>query len=116
MADSARHGLDRLHRIVVGAALLAVSLVLTTLALIVTRVLGMEALAAELLAVTVANAAAAAFRFAILRTWVFRPRFGTHLRPAVLDSPVAPDQPPLIFHPAPSPLSTTHRIPMRTHP
>jgi putative flippase GtrA len=116
MADSARHGLDRLHRIVVGAALLAVSLVLTTLALIVTRVLGMEALAAELLAVTVANAAAAAFRFAILRTWVFRPRFGTHLRPAVLDSPVAPDQPPLIFPPAPSPLSTTHRIPMRTHP
>ena len=79
MADTARHGLDRLHRLAVGTALLAVSLAFTTLALLVTRVFGIDALAPELVAVTVANAAAAAFRFAILRTWVFRPRFGTQL-------------------------------------
>ena len=40
----------------------------------------------ELVAVTVANLVAAVFRFAILRTWVFRPRFGTRLPPA----PAAP--------------------------
>ena len=118
MAGTARHGLDRRHRIVVGAALLTVSMVFTTLALMATRVLGIDALVPELLAVTVANAAAATFRFAILRTWVFRPRFGTHLRPVVFDRPAVPDQPLLSSSPAPSapsPLSTAYRIPMRTN-
>ena len=41
-------------------------------------------LAPELIAVTIANLAAAAFRFSILRTWVFRPRFGTRLEPVAL--------------------------------
>jgi putative flippase GtrA len=114
MAGSVRHGLDRLHRVVVGAALLGVSLTFTTVALMVTRTLGLDALAPELVAVTLANVAAAAFRFAILRTWVFRPRFGTHL------GPVAPDHPePLPLPLAPLhehlPLSTTDRIPTRTH-
>ena len=81
MAGTARHGLDRWHRVVVGTALVGVSLGFTTLALAVTRALGLEALAPELVAVTLANVAAAAFRFAILRTWVFRPRFGTHVQP-----------------------------------
>ena len=84
MAGTARHGLDRLHRSLTASALLGVSLAFTTTALAVTRALGLDALAPELAAVTVANLAAAAFRFAILRTWVFRPRFGTHLEPVAL--------------------------------
>jgi len=114
MAATARHGLDRLHRVAVGAALLAVSLVFTTLALLVTRALGFDALAPELVAVTVANAAAAAFRFAILRTWVFRPRFDTQLGHVDNVDPAVPDQPTLSLQPEPSPLSTTLRIPSRT--
>jgi putative flippase GtrA len=115
MAGTVRHGLDRFHRVVVGAALLAVSLVFTTLALMITRMIGIDALATELLGVTVANVAAAAFRFAMLRTWVFRPRFGTHLKPIVFDGPVVPDQPLLSSSPESSPLSTALQIPKRTH-
>ena len=33
------------------------------------------------MAVSVANAGAAVIRFGILRTWVFRPEFGTNLSP-----------------------------------
>jgi len=84
MVGTARHGLDRLHRVVTAAALLGTSLTFTTVALLVTRGLGMDELAPELVAVTLANVAAAAFRFSILRTWVFRPRFGTHLAPVAL--------------------------------
>ena len=39
---------------------------------------GLDTLPPELVAVTTANAVAAVVRFAILRTWVFRPQFGTH--------------------------------------
>jgi len=84
MAGTARHGLDRVHRVATASALLGVSLGFTTGALAVTRALGLDALAPELVAVTAANLAAATFRFAILRTWVFRPRFGTHLDPVTL--------------------------------
>jgi len=111
MAGSARHGLDRPRRMGVGAALLGVSLAFTTAALAATRALGLDALAPELVAVTVANLLAAAFRFAILRTWVFRPRFGTHLdavaepaRPAAW-----PDSPARLT----TPVDTDH-IPTRT--
>jgi hypothetical protein len=89
--------------------------VFTTLALMITRMIGIDALATELLGVTVANVAAAAFRFAMLRTWVFRPRFGTHLKPIVFDGPVVPDQPLLSSSPESSPLSTALQIPKRTH-
>ncbi|MBV8461908.1 MAG: bifunctional glycosyltransferase family 2/GtrA family protein, partial [Acidimicrobiales bacterium] len=61
--------------VAVGGALMAVSLAGTSLALLVTRAAGATSLAPELLALTVANIAAAFVRFAILRTWVFRPRF-----------------------------------------
>jgi hypothetical protein len=88
MAGSARHGLDRTRRWGVGAALLGVSLGFTTAALAATRALGLDTLAPELLAVTLANLAAAALRFAILRTWIFRPRFGTHL--GTVDDPIRP--------------------------
>ena len=114
MAGSARHGLDRARRMGVGGALLGVSLVFTTAALAATRALGLDALAPELVAVTVANLAAAAFRFTILRTWVFRPRFGIHTAAADgrVGGPAATGTPfPLSALPAP----VTHdRIPTRT--
>jgi putative flippase GtrA len=90
MAGTSHHGLDRLHRVVASTTLLAVSLTFTTAALAITRGLGMDELAPELVAVTLANLAAAAFRFSILRTWVFRPRFGTHLEPVALADGVEP--------------------------
>jgi hypothetical protein len=95
----------------VGAALLGVSLGFTTAALAATRALGLDALAPELMAVTLANLVAAAFRFAILRTWIFRPRFGTHLGAA--DDPARPaslpDTPARLSAPFDS-----DRIPTRT--
>jgi putative flippase GtrA len=82
MAGTARHGLDRSHRMSTGAALLGVSLSFTTGALVATRALGLTSLLPELCAVSVANVGAAVIRFGILRTWVFRPAFGTHLAAA----------------------------------
>jgi Glycosyl transferase family 2 len=89
IADSARHGLDRPHRILTATALLGISLAFTTGALAATRAVGLTTLVPELLAVTVANFGAAAFRFGILRTWVFRPVFGTHLAPVALTTAAA---------------------------
>ena len=113
MAGSARHGLDRARRVGVGGALLGVSLAFTTAALAATRALGLDALAPELVAVTAANLTAAAFRFTILRTWVFRPRFGTHTAAADVraDLPTAPGSPSTLPQSAP----VAHdRIPLRT--
>jgi putative flippase GtrA len=131
VAGTARHGLDRPHRLSVGAALLGVSLAFTTAALAVTRTFGLDGLVPELVAVTLANLAAAAFRFTILRTWVFRPHFGTHVRPVALDHadhggtgparPTVPTgsstqrTPPIPSDSSvPSTPSTTDRIPTRT--
>ena len=68
-------------------------------------------------AVTVANIAAAAFRFAILRTWVFRPRFGTHLGPGgvgrqttVAADPTC-DPPPTSYPPRPPPTAHLRGLP-----
>jgi len=105
MAGTARHGLDRVHRVLTAAALLGVSLSFTTLALVVARVLGLDEFAPELVAVTVANLAAAAFRFSILRTWVFRPRFGTHLDPVSLADGPGPDAVA-----SPLPATTTRKV------
>jgi len=103
MSGTARHGLDRRHRFVTASALLGVSLAFTATALAVVRALGIDALAAEVVAVTVANLAAAALRFSILRTWVFRPRFGTHLEPVALGADAtAPSSSPTPT-PAPTP-------------
>ncbi len=77
MAGAARHHLDRAHRLSVAAGLLTVSLAATTAALATVRALGMESVLPELVAVATANAVAAVARFAILRTWVFRPQFST---------------------------------------
>jgi hypothetical protein len=58
---------------VAASGLFAISVGLTTLALIGARAIDVTSLPLELLAVTVANAVAAVLRFSILRAWVFRP-------------------------------------------
>ncbi len=78
MAPIAGQGLDRARRFGVAAGLVGLSLVATTAALTAVRAVGLDALLPELVAVTTANAVAAIVRFAILRTWVFRPQFSTH--------------------------------------
>ena len=57
----------------VAGGLYAVSVGLTTLGLVVAQWIAPSALLAELVAITVANAVAAVFRFAVLRAWIFRP-------------------------------------------
>ena len=79
MAGSGHHGLSRRDRLLVSSALVGVSLAVTTGALAVTRAVGLTSLLPELCAMTAANAGAAVIRFGILRTWVFRPQFGTHV-------------------------------------
>ncbi|HEX3333792.1 MAG TPA: dolichyl-phosphate beta-glucosyltransferase [Acidimicrobiales bacterium] len=69
-----RDGRTRRGRMLaVAAALYALSLALTTLALLAAGWLAPGALLLELGALTVANALAATFRFTVLRAWVFRP-------------------------------------------
>jgi hypothetical protein len=57
----------------VAVGLFAISLALTTLALVAAHALSATSLPVALIAVTVGNAVAAVLRFAILRAWVFRP-------------------------------------------
>jgi len=64
--------------VAVSGALVAVSLGCTTAALAAVRAVGLTSLGPELLALTAANLGASIVRFGILRTWVFRPRFGTN--------------------------------------
>jgi hypothetical protein len=90
MGGTASHGLDRSHRLWTAAALLCVSLTASTAALAATRAVGLTSLAPELAAVTVAGIGAAVVRFAILRSLVFRPQFGTHLPPASAPVTAAP--------------------------
>jgi glycosyltransferase involved in cell wall biosynthesis len=65
----------------VAGGLYAVSLGLTSLGLVVAQWMAPGALVAELVAITVANAVAAAFRFAVLRAWIFRPSVRLGARP-----------------------------------
>ncbi len=95
MSGAGRHGLRRAGRVVTAAVLFGVSLAATTGALAVTRAVGLTGLLPELIAVTLANLVAAAFRFAILRTLVFRPRFGPRhatvtLTARAVDAEIAP--------------------------
>ncbi len=72
------HGSTQKGRLVgVATGLLAVSLGLTTLALLAAQALWANSLVMELVALTLANAAASVLRFAILRAWVFRPGSST---------------------------------------
>jgi putative flippase GtrA len=70
---------SRGRHVLIGAALMVVSLAGTTAALAATRAVGLDVLIPEMVALTVGNLAAAVVRFGILRTWVFRPSFGTNL-------------------------------------
>jgi putative flippase GtrA len=65
--------LRRGRMLLVVLLLYAISLALTTGALLIAGVVWSGALLPELVAITVANAAAAIFRFSVLRAWVFRP-------------------------------------------
>jgi putative flippase GtrA len=70
------HGAGARGRFVgLSTGLFAVSLALTTLGLMAAHALS-TTLPVALVAVTVANAAAAVLRFGILRAWVFRPNSG----------------------------------------
>ena len=51
---------------------------------------GSTSIVPELFALTIANLAAAFIRFAILRTWVFRPDFGTESEPGCMRRPAPP--------------------------
>jgi len=72
------HGSDGLVRrgrmILVVLSLYAISLGLTTGALLIAGAVTSGSLVVELIALTAANAVAAIFRFSVLRAWVFRPR------------------------------------------
>ena len=57
----------------VAGGLYAASLVLTTFGLVIAQLLAPGALVPELVAITLANAVAAVFRFAVMRAWIFRP-------------------------------------------
>jgi putative flippase GtrA len=76
------HGSDGLARrgrmMLVVLSLYAISLALTTGALLIAGAMTSGSLIAELIAITVANAVAAIFRFSVLRAWVFRPRALAH--------------------------------------
>ncbi len=60
----------------VAGGLYLVSVLFTTVGLAVAQWIAPSALLAELVAITVANAAAAVLRFAVLRAWIFRPSVG----------------------------------------
>jgi putative flippase GtrA len=62
------------HMVVVAGGLYAVSLALTTLALLVAAWVAPGALLPELGALIAANVLAATVRFSVLRAWIFRPR------------------------------------------
>jgi glycosyltransferase involved in cell wall biosynthesis len=83
-----RGGLVRRGRmILVLLSLYAISLALTTGALLLAGALTSRSLVIELIAITVANAVAAVFRFSILRAWVFRSRALTNSAPTSEVSP-----------------------------
>ncbi len=65
--------LRRGRMILVVASLYAMSLALTTLALLIVGLIAPGALLPEVVAITAANVVAAAFRFTVLRAWIFRP-------------------------------------------
>jgi putative flippase GtrA len=69
--------LRRGRMMLVVASLYAMSVVLTTLALLIAGLLAPGALLPELIAITAANVVAATFRFTVLRAWIFRPRVPT---------------------------------------
>ena len=82
---------DRAHRLLGTAALLGISLAVTSGALAVAMVLDRSSLVAALIAVTLANGVAAVARFWVLRAWVFRPHYGTTVAGEGQADPSSPD-------------------------
>jgi Glycosyl transferase family 2 len=89
LARRARGGLDATGRVGIGAGLLGVSLIAAAAALAAIRAVGLHGLLPELVAVTSASVLAAGVRFAILRTWVFRPQLDLDRRPSMGSLPSA---------------------------
>jgi hypothetical protein len=79
--------LRRGRMILVVLSLYAISLALTTGALFIAGLARPGALLPELVAISVANAVAAIFRFSVLRSWVFRTRAPTNPAPILEVSP-----------------------------
>jgi hypothetical protein len=80
-------GLTRRGRMaVVAGGLYLISLAFTTAALLIVHWVAAGSLFWELVALTVANAVAAVFRFSVLRAWIFRPGARPSASP---DAPVA---------------------------
>jgi putative flippase GtrA len=73
LAHTLRGPAHRGHFAVISAGLLAISLALSSLALLTAHAISASSLPLDLVAVTAANGAASVLRFAILRAWVFRP-------------------------------------------
>ena len=88
-------GLARRGRMaIVAGGLYVVSLAFTTTALLIAQRVAAGSLFWELVAISVANALAAVFRFSVLRAWIFRPSARTGpvaatSGPAVVSGPVA---------------------------
>jgi glycosyltransferase involved in cell wall biosynthesis len=84
-------GLARRGRMaIVAGALYLISLVCTTAALLIVQWVAAGSLVWELVAITVANAVAAVFRFSVLRAWIFRPSARTGPVAVTSGSPVSP--------------------------
>jgi putative flippase GtrA len=79
--------LRRGRMVLVVASLYAVSLALTTAALLVANLVEPGALVPQVVAITAANAVAAIFRFTVLRAWIFRPLTQTPAEPHLEVSP-----------------------------
>jgi glycosyltransferase involved in cell wall biosynthesis len=80
----ARYGRSRRGRMMlVVLSLYAISLALTSGALLIAGVVASGSLVAELVAITAANAVAAIFRFSVLRAWIFRSRALTAAAPSL---------------------------------
>ena len=81
------HGGDgptgRGRMILVVLSLYAISLALTTGAILIAVAVTSGSVVVELIAITVANAIAAIFRFSVLRAWVFRPRTSPNPAPTL---------------------------------
>jgi glycosyltransferase involved in cell wall biosynthesis len=81
------HGSDGVVRrgrmVLIALSLYVISLALTTGALLLAGMVTSDSLVTELIAITVANAVAAIFRFSVLRTWVFRSRALTNPSPTL---------------------------------
>jgi glycosyltransferase involved in cell wall biosynthesis len=91
LAGPGVHRTDRRHWVLGTAALIGISLAFTSGALGLAFVIDRSSFPVALVAVTLANGLAALARFWLLRTWVFRPRYGAALSSEVVPEPSSPN-------------------------